>query len=82
MPAEAESLPYTSAEFIEKVKQAKLAFEPGSSRLYSSAGYSVLARVLEIVSGRTYSQLLDEYVFKPAGITDRRISLRNRSRCL
>ncbi len=70
MPPEAESLPYTSAEFVEKVKQAKLAFEPGSSRLYSSAGYSVLARVLEIVSGKTYSQLLDEYVFKPAGMTD------------
>src|SRR4030095_6446261 len=27
MPPEAESLAYTSAEFIEKVKQAKLAFE-------------------------------------------------------
>lgn len=70
MPAEAESLAYTSAEFVEKVKQAKLAFEPGSGRLYSSAGYAVLARVLEIVSGKTYSQLLQEYVFTPAGMTD------------
>jgi CubicO group peptidase (beta-lactamase class C family) len=70
MPPEAESLPYTSAEFVEKVKQAKLAFEPGTGRLYSSAGYAVLARVLEIVSGKTYSQLLDEYVFRPAGMTD------------
>ena len=70
MPPEAESLPYTSAEFVEKVKQAKLAFEPGTSRLYSSAGYSVLARVLELVSDKTYSQLLNEYVFKPAGMTD------------
>jgi CubicO group peptidase (beta-lactamase class C family) len=70
MPPEAESLPYTSAEFVDKVKQAKLAFEPGTSRLYSSAGYAVLARVLEIVSGKTYSQLLHEYVFTPAGMTD------------
>ena len=70
MPPEAESLAYTSAEFVEKVKQAKLAFEPGTGRLYSSAGYSVLARVLEIVSGKTYSQLLQEYVFSPAGMTD------------
>ena len=70
MPPEAESLAYTSAEFLEKVKLAKPAFEPGSSRLYSSAGYAVLARVLEIVSGKTYSQLLQEYVFKPAGMTD------------
>lgn len=70
MPPEAESLAYTSAEFIEKVKQAKLAFEPGSSRLYSSAGYAVLARVLEIVSGKSYSELLQEHVFSPAGMTD------------
>ena len=70
MPPEAESLPYSSAEFVEKVKQAKLAFEPGSNRLYSSAGYSVLARVLEIASGKPFSQLLQEYVFTPAGMTD------------
>lgn len=70
MPPEAESLAYTSAEFVEKVKQAKLAFEPGASRLYSSAGYAVLARVLEIASGKTYSQLLQEYVFSPAGMTN------------
>src|SRR5688572_4259168 len=70
MPPEMESVAYSSAEFVEKVKQAKLAFEPGTARLYSSAGYAVLARTLEIASGKTYSQLLDEYVFRPAGMTD------------
>lgn len=70
MPPEAESISYTAAEFVEKVKLAKLAFEPGTSRLYSSAGYAVLARVLEIVSGKRFPQLLQEYVFTPAGMTD------------
>lgn len=70
MPPEAESVAYTSAEFIEKVKQSKLAFAPGTNSLYSSAGYAVLARVLEIVSGKNYSQLLQEYVFGPAGMAD------------
>ena len=70
MPPEAESVAYSSSEFVDKVKQAKLAFEPGTSRLYSSAGYAVLARVLEIVSGKSYSELLKEYVFAPAGMTD------------
>lgn len=70
MPPEQESVNYTSAEFIEKVKQAKLAFEPGTQRLYSSGGYAVLARVLEIASGKSYARLLDEYVFAPAGMTD------------
>ena len=70
MPPEAESMSYTSAEFVEKVKQAKLVFEPGTSRLYSSAGYSVLARVLELASGKSYQELLQEYVFTPGGMTD------------
>lgn len=70
MPSEAESISYSSAEFVDKVKQAKLVFEPGTSRLYSSAGYAVLARVLELAAGKTYSQLLNEYVFGPAGMTD------------
>lgn len=70
MPPEMESVAFTSAEFVDKVKQAKLAFEPGTARLYSSAGYAVLARAMEIASGKTYAQLLQEYVFTPAGMTD------------
>ncbi len=70
MPPEQETVNYTPAEFIEKVKQAKLAFEPGTERLYSSGGFAVLARVLEIASRKTYQKLLQEYVFAPAGMTD------------
>lgn len=70
MPPEAESLPYTSAEFVEKVKQSTLAFEPGTQHLYSSGGYAVLARCLEIVAGKSYAELLQEYVFTPAEMTD------------
>jgi CubicO group peptidase (beta-lactamase class C family) len=70
MPPEAESLSYTAAEFVEKVKAAKLAFEPGSQRLYSSGGYAVLARCLEIASGKSYAELLNEFVFAPAQMND------------
>jgi len=70
MKPEEETLPYTSAEFVEKVKLSKLAFEPGTQRLYSSGGYAVLARVLEIASGKPYAQLLQEYVFNPAEMRD------------
>lgn len=70
MPSEMESVPITSAEMVEKVKQSKLAFEPGTQRLYSSGGFAVLARVLEIASGRPYADLLKQYVFDPAGMKD------------
>ncbi|HUF03924.1 MAG TPA: serine hydrolase domain-containing protein [Aridibacter sp.] len=70
MPPEMEVVPHTSEQMIEKIKQAKLDFEPGTQRGYSSGGYTVLARVLEIASGKTYGETLDQYVFKPAGMTD------------
>lgn len=70
MPPEMEAVPHTSEEMVEKIKQAELVFTPGEKRLYSSAGFTVLARTLEIASGKPFAQLLDEYVFGPAGMTD------------
>lgn len=70
MPPEQETIAYTSAEFIEKVKKSELAFEPGTQSLYSSGGYAVLARCLEIASGKSYAELLQEYVFNPAQMSD------------
>ncbi len=68
MPPEMENTYYTSTAMVKNIARAKLEFEPGARELYSSAGYSVLARVLEIASGKTYSQLLQQHVFKPAGM--------------
>ncbi|REJ78398.1 MAG: class A beta-lactamase-related serine hydrolase [Acidobacteria bacterium] len=70
MPAEMEAVSYTSAEMVEKIKEAKLDFEPGAQRGYSSGGFTVLTRVLEIASGKPYADLLDEYVFGPAEMKD------------
>ena len=70
MPPEQEAVPHSSVDMVERIRAAKLLFEPGTKRLYSSAGYTLLARVLEIASGRSYAQLLDEYVFRPAAMQD------------
>lgn len=51
------------------IGRAPLAFEPGTQRMYSSAGYSLLARVLEAASGKTYAELLREIVLQPSGAT-------------
>ncbi len=67
---EEETIAYTQAEMVEKIKKTALVFEPGSDTLYSSAGYTTLARVLEIASGKSYSELLKEHVFTPAGMND------------
>jgi CubicO group peptidase (beta-lactamase class C family) len=65
-----ESLRYTAADMVEKAKKVPLEFQPGERESYSSLGYSVLARVLELAAGKNYAQLLQEYVFNPAEMKD------------
>ena len=65
-----EARAQTAASMLALAAKSELVFEPGSDSVYSSAGFSVLARVLEIASGETYSQLLDRYVLVPAGMVE------------
>jgi len=44
-------------------------FEPGTEFFYNNSGYMVLALVAERASGRSYHELIDELVVRPAGLT-------------
>ena len=57
-------------EFFKKLFATRLLHKPGAKYLYSNAGYSVLARVVELVSGMDYENFLNEHLFKPAGMTN------------
>ena len=65
-----ETKPRTPADMVELAKRAGLDFEPGSQSRYSSGGFSVLARLLELAAGKSYEELLAEHVTKPAGLED------------
>lgn len=49
-------------------RQRELNFEPGSEYLYSNMGYSLLAEVVEEVSGEDFGDFLEERVFLPLGM--------------
>ena len=53
-------------EFLNKVLSSKLRFEVGSGFSYSNLGYSLLAMIIEKVSGQTYETYLYENLWKPA----------------
>jgi CubicO group peptidase (beta-lactamase class C family) len=59
----------SASDMVAFAAKAKLDFEPGERSQYSSGGYAVLAAVLERASGKTYAELLEERVFRPAGMT-------------
>jgi CubicO group peptidase (beta-lactamase class C family) len=52
------------------------AFEPGAKFQYSNTGYVLLGKVIEAVSGQSYSQYIRDNVFKPAGMTESVLSER------
>jgi len=64
-----EMLPLHPADIVERAKARGLLFEPGSRELYSSAGYTCLARVIEVIEGRPFEDVLAEDIFKPAQMT-------------
>ena len=67
-----ETVPTTAMEVVERVKKNGLAHEPGAKRTYSTAGYSVVARIIEIVTGQDYDTAMRDLVFAPLGMNDTR----------
>ncbi|HDS08567.1 MAG TPA: class A beta-lactamase-related serine hydrolase [Bacteroides sp.] len=52
---------------IWKDGKLDLAFAPGESIMYSTRGYGVLGDVLEELTGKSYNQLVKEYIGDPVG---------------
>jgi CubicO group peptidase (beta-lactamase class C family) len=57
------------SDIVERVKVKGLLFEPGTAELYSSAGFTCLARVIEIVEKKPFDGVLVQRVFRPASMT-------------
>jgi CubicO group peptidase (beta-lactamase class C family) len=45
------------------------AFEPGTQMRYSNAGYILLGRIIEVVTGQSYYDYVRKHIFDPAGMT-------------
>ena len=69
IPDSEATRPFTPAAMTAIAAHRPLDFPPGSKSQYSSGGFSVLARILELASGHSYAQLLREQIFEPLGMT-------------
>jgi len=61
--------PVEREEFVQRAFAAPLEFQPGSRYQYSNVGYSLLAAVIEVVSGEGYEAFLQANLLRPAGLT-------------
>lgn len=55
-------------EFIAYFKDEPLEFKPGERFKYSNAGYILLGRIIEIVSGQPYSDFIEQNIFDKIGM--------------
>jgi len=61
----------TLATYIPKLANVPLDFQPGTLWRYSGqAGFDVLSRVVEVVSGQTYDRFLQERLLGPLNMPD------------
>ena len=58
----------TIDELLEKFKDTKLNFQPGTGYEYNNFGYVLLANIIEKVSKQSYANFMQEAIFKPTGM--------------
>ena len=61
---------YSPREVVELLAQEPLGSEPGAVYSYTTANYAVLAFVIEKATGRTFAEVVKQYVYDPAGMKD------------
>lgn len=62
--------PVGREEYVRRALTSTLLFAPGDGYEYSNSGYSLLAAIVEIVSGQPYESYLIDHVLKPAGMRE------------
>lgn len=60
--------PATREWIAQQALQSKLLFTPGEGHRYSNSGFSLLAAVIEKVSGQSYEAYLSKQIWLPAGM--------------
>jgi CubicO group peptidase (beta-lactamase class C family) len=58
----------STAEFLELAFAAELMFEPGTSYEYSNVGFSLIALIIEQITGQDFETYLRETYLRPNGI--------------
>ncbi len=57
-------------EYVRRMFAAPLRSTPGSTHFYANSGYSLLAAIVELATGRDYETALREIVLQPAGMNE------------
>jgi len=65
----------TDADFLQRLTALPIEFQPGEKWYYSNTNYWLLALLIEKVSGSSYSEFMQQHIFKPLRMTSTRSAL-------
>lgn len=60
----------TIKSYLNFLKDASIAFDPGSKKMYSNTGYVLLGAIIEEVTGKTYYDYIQEIIFSPLNMVN------------
>jgi CubicO group peptidase (beta-lactamase class C family) len=60
----------TLLEVLTLLAKQEPEYEPGTRFRYSSSGFAILGRVIEVVAGKPYEQFVEQRIFGPLGMKD------------
>ncbi|HJR05657.1 MAG TPA: serine hydrolase domain-containing protein [Pyrinomonadaceae bacterium] len=60
----------TLADYVNFLSKQVPEYEPGTQHRYSSGGFAILGRIIEVVSGKPYEQFMKERIFDPLEMKD------------
>ena len=60
--------PVTRAALVDSAMRVTLLFAPGTRASYSNTGYSLLAAIIEQITGRTYDEHVRDAILAPLGL--------------
>ena len=63
-----ENEPVNRDTLVKKIFSEPLVYEAGTTYAYSNLGYSLLAAIIEILSGQAFEDFLTQALFEPAGL--------------
>lgn len=60
----------TLTDVVAILSKQEPEYEPGTQHRYSSAGFAILGRIIEVVSGQPYERFIRERIFEPLEMKD------------
>ena len=70
----------TIDELLKKFSDTKLKFGPGEGYEYNNFGYTLLAHIIEKVSGKSYADYMEETLFEPANMNNTAVNTYKKQR--